>query len=107
MINPGERTKQITLQVKTITQDAELNPVTTWVDWKTVWAKPIPKTSREYFRLQTVNSELEEAFNINYMGNVTSRMRVKFGSKYFDIIGSPINSGERNEELILSCKGVV
>jgi len=103
----GELTHQITLQIKSIAQDAELNAVETWADWRTVWAAPLPKAGREFFRLATMNSEIEEVFKIRYMGSVTSRMRVKFRGRYFDIIGPPINPEERNEELLLTCKGVI
>lgn len=98
--------QRITIQRAIITQDSELNPIETWEDWLTVWAEAIPKDSREYFRLQTMNSETTEAFKIYYVGSITSHMRVKFKNRYFPLIGEPINTGERNEELILTCKAV-
>lgn len=106
-MNPSVLTKQLTLQIKTITQDAELNPIETWNDWRTVWTAPMPKTSKEYFKLQTMNNEITEVFKVRYNANINSYMRVKFRNKYFDIIGSPINPEERNEELWITCKGVV
>ena len=107
MIKAGELNQRITIQRAIITQDSELNPVETWEDWLTVWAEAIPRDSREFFRLQTMNSEMTEAFKTYYVKSVTSHMRVKFKRKYLSIIGEPINTGERNEELILTCKGAI
>jgi len=105
-MNIGELTHQITLQIKTITQDAELNPIETWNDWRTVWASPMPKTGREFYKLATVNSEITEVFKIRYIGGVNPHQRVKFRCKYFEII-EVINEGEKNETLTLTCKGVI
>jgi SPP1 family predicted phage head-tail adaptor len=96
----------LTLQSKTITQDEELNPVETWESLKTVWAQPLEKTSREFFRLATMNAEITQAFRIRYAAGITAHMRVIFKETVLDIIGDPINEGERNISMLLSCKGV-
>ena len=106
-MNPGELTHQIIIQIKSITQDAELNSIITWLDWRTVWASPLPKTGREYYKLATVNSEITEAFKIRYIAGVNSHQRIKFMNKYLEIIGDPINEGERNISLVLTCKGAI
>ena len=105
-MNPGELTHQIVLQIKSITQDAELNPIETWQDWRTVWASPMPKTGREFYKLATVNSEITEAFKIRYIAGVNPHQRIKFRNKYLEII-DVINTEEKNKEIILTCKGVV
>ena len=105
-MNPGELTHQIILQIKSITQDAELNPIETWNDWRTVWASPMPKTGREFYRLSTNNSEITEAFKIRYIAGVNPRQRVKFRNKSFEII-DVMNTEEKNEELILTAKVAV
>ena len=101
----GKLTKWITLQGQATTQDAELNPVTTWTDWRTVKAEPLTKTSREFFRLATNNAEITHVFRIRYIGGVTAYKRVKFGRKLLEIIGEPDNEGERNVSLLITCKG--
>jgi SPP1 family predicted phage head-tail adaptor len=105
-MNPGELTHQIVLQRKRLVQDSELNMQEDWVDWRTVWCSPLPKTGREYYKLAASNSEIEEVFKIYYVGWVSSHLRIKFRGKSFEIIGPPINPGERNEELLLACKAV-
>lgn len=106
MVNPGSLTHLIALQIKSITQDSELNSIETWNDWRTVWAKPIPKSGREFFKLQTMNSEITEAFKIRYIAGVNPHQRVKFRGKYFEIV-DVINEGERNVSLLLTCKGAI
>ena len=106
MINPGELTHQIILQIKSITQDAELNSIITWLDWRTIWASPLPKTGREYYKLATVNSEITEAFKVRYIGFMSPHLRIKFRNKYFEII-EVINTDESNTELILTAKAVI
>ena len=105
-MNPGSLTHQIILQIKSITQDAELNSIETWRDWRTVWASPLPKTGREYYRLATNNSEITEAFKIRYIGFMSPHLRIKFRNKYFEII-EVINTDESNTELLLTAKAVV
>ena len=105
-MNPGELTHQIIIQIKSITQDAELNSIITWLDWRTIWASPLPKTGREYYKLATVNSDITEAFKTRYIGFISPHLRIKFRNKYYEII-DVINEGERNETLTITAKAVV
>ena len=103
----SERMKnKITIQSKIITQDEELNPIETWVDLVTVWVEVLSQNSREYYRLATLNSEIEKAFKIRYIDGITPHMRALFKTKTFEIIGVE-NVEERNTELIIICKGVI
>jgi SPP1 family predicted phage head-tail adaptor len=90
-----------------VTQDAELNNAETWADWKTVWAEPLDQTSREFYRLATANAEITRVWRIRYLTGVTPYQRIKYGSEYLEIVGKPINEGERNESLLVSCKAVM
>jgi SPP1 family predicted phage head-tail adaptor len=106
MIYAGKLTHQMTIQRQFITQDEELNSISAWVDWRTVWCEPMSHQGKEYYKLQNVNSEIEEAFRIRYMANITQHHRIKFKNKYYEIIDVD-NVGQKNIELILSCKAVV
>jgi SPP1 family predicted phage head-tail adaptor len=103
----GGMREQLIIQTKTLTQDSELNAVETWADWLTVRAEPIDKTSREFYRMSTINSEVTEVYRIRYVSGVTAHQRIKFNNRYLEIVGDPINEGERNISLLLSCKAVV
>ena len=102
----GELRNRITIQSKTITQDEELNPIETWVDFATPWVEVLPQNSREYYRLATINSEIEKAFKMRYMDGINPRMRALFKNKTFEIIGVE-NVKERNKEILLTAKAVV
>ena len=105
-MNAGELTHLIVLQKKSLTQDDELNSIVTWLDWRTIWTSPLPKTGREYYKLATVNSEITEAFKTRYIGFISPHLRIKFRNKYYEII-DVINEGERNETLTITAKAVV
>ena len=105
-MNAGKLTHLIVLQKKSLTQDAELNSIVTWLDWRTIWTSPLPKTGREYYKLATVNSEITEAFKIRYIGFMSPHLRIKFRNKYFEII-EVINTDESNTELLLTAKAVI
>lgn len=106
MINAGKLNQQIILQINNLTQDSELNQISNWINWRTVWAEPLKETSKEFYRLASNNSEIIKVFRIRYIHGVNANQRIKFKNKYFEIIGEPINEGEKNIELILTCKGV-
>lgn len=102
----GKLRERITLQTQVITQDAELNAITTWTDWQTVWAESLAKTSREFFRLATSNAEITRVFRIRYIGGVNARQRVVFKGKQLEMVGEPDNEGERDVSILIACKGV-
>lgn len=106
MINAGDLTHQISLYKKSIAQDAELSSTETWALWRTIWAQPMPKTSKEYYKLSTMNSEITEVFKTRYIAGITAHQRIKFKGKYLEIIDT-INVDEKNTELIITCKGAI
>lgn len=105
-MNPGVLTHQIILYVKSITQDSELNTVETWTLWRTLWAQPVSKTGKEYYKLSTINSDITEVFRIRYIAGITSRHKIKFRGKYLEII-DVINVDEKNVEILITCKGMI
>jgi SPP1 family predicted phage head-tail adaptor len=105
-MNPGILVHQIIIQIKSISQDAELNAVETWMDWRTLWAQAMPKLGKEYYKLQTINNDITEVFKTRYIAGINPRQRIKFMCKYYEII-DVINTDERNKELLITCKAVV
>lgn len=105
-MNLNDLTHQLTIMIKTISQDAELNAVETWNDWRSFWCGPLPKNGSEYYKMATVNSEITEIFRMRYTAGINPHQRVRFRCKIFEII-DVINVEEKNEELILTCKGAV
>ena len=56
---------------------------------------------RFYIRLEQRNDEFR--IIIRYLSGIVPKMRVKYGSRIFDIL-SVINVSERNRELQLMCR---
>jgi SPP1 family predicted phage head-tail adaptor len=48
-------------------------------------------------------SEISHKIRIRYLASVTPKLRIKFGTRYFDIV-SVINPDERNEYLEMMCR---
>ena len=103
-INPGEFRHQITIQkIDKIRNDyGEL--IDTWVDFLEIRAAIYPLSGKDFFVAETNNSEVTHKINIRYVEGITSAMRIKFGSRYFEITAPPINFQERNILLQIMCK---
>jgi len=62
-----------------------------------------PISGREYFSAQTTQADVTHRINLRYVAGVKPKMRVKYGSRIFDIL-SVSNVDERNRELQLMCR---
>lgn len=102
----GRLRHRITFQQATETYNDVGEPVTTWSDFKTVWAEVRPLKGEEYWSSQQVNAQITHRVNIRYLPGIDSTMRIKFKERYFDI-EPPLNADERNVRLSMYCKEVV
>ncbi|HII3799618.1 TPA: phage head closure protein [Pasteurella multocida] len=102
-MNIGKLRHRITIQRQVNTLNEYGASVTVWRDVKTVWAEVKPLSGREYFSAQQVQSEITTQIFIRYLPGVLPTMRVKFGSRFFEIV-SVINASERDIYLQLMCK---
>ena len=102
----GKLRHSVTLQSQSLTADGAGGATESWVDFVTVRANVEPLSGTEAFQAQQVNDDLSHTVTMRYYPGVTSKMRVKYGTRYF-LIESIINTGERNREMILACREVV
>lgn len=72
----------------------------------TVWGSIEPLSGNERLRMQQVQAEVTHRVRIRYRSGVTPELRVKFGTRYFNIL-SVTNWEERNRELEIMCKELV
>lgn len=77
-----------------------------WTDFATVYADVEPLTGRELFQAQQVNDELTHKITIRYIPGLSSKMRVKYGSRIFQI-ESVLDVGERHREVQLMTRELV
>ena len=87
-VRAGELDRRITLQRATVTRDGLNNPVETWGDYATVWAKYEPVSDGEKFRAGERASEIGARFMIRYssqVADVSPKDRILFGGREFAI----------------------
>lgn len=80
-----------------------------WKNYLTTRAAIYPVSAREFFSAEMKNSEVSHKVFMRYIPQVeiTTDMRIQFGSRIFELIGPPINFEEKNNQLLLMCKEVV
>jgi SPP1 family predicted phage head-tail adaptor len=99
----GKLRHRVTIEQVTETRDADGSVIETWATYATVQASIEPVSGREYFAVQSTQADVTHRIYTRYVSAVVPRMRVKYGSRIFEIL-SVINTGERNRELQLMCR---
>lgn len=99
----GRLIHRITIQSVTQGVDAYGGVTETFSDFVTVMADIRFITGREYFMANQVNSNAEYKMNTHWYAGINNKMKVKFGTRKFDIL-SVYNVDEMNRELIIVCK---
>lgn len=82
----GKLRHKIIIEEPTETQDAYGQPVKTWTTFKTRRASYNNLSGNEKFVSQQVNSESKVAFTVRHITGVTTKMRIYFDSRYFNIL---------------------
>ena len=103
----GKLRSRITIQYPNPTQDPTNDPVVAWVDLAMVWADIRPVGGQERLQRQAdqVVAQVDHRIKMRWRGDVTPKMRVKFGARYFDI--GPVDDPDgRKRELVLQCREV-
>lgn len=82
-------------------QLASGEPDATWTDVVTnVHAAIEPLRGRELLAAQQINAEVSGTVRMRYRAGVTSAMRIKWGTRYYDIL-AVVDFEERHVELLL------
>lgn len=99
----GSLRHRITIEEATETLTSIGEVTQTWATFATVWAKVEPLNGREYWQSAQINSEITGKITIRYLEDITTKMRIKFGSRIFNI-EAILNSEEKNKEMTLLIK---
>ena len=102
----GQLRHKVIIQENTPSRDDYGAEAESWSNFATVWAAIEPIRGREFWESQQINAEVTARITIRYLSGVTPKMRVKYGTRIFDII-SVINPEERNRDLQLMVKEAV
>lgn len=109
-INAGKYRHIVTFQRLKETQNSygetSKNIEENWEDAITTRVGIFPISGREFLALEgdLKQGEVSHRIVLRYLKGIDSKMRVKFGTRFFDIISPPINNYERNDELLLFAK---
>jgi SPP1 family predicted phage head-tail adaptor len=99
----GKLRHPITIEQVAETQDPDGSVIETWSTYANAQAAFEPISGREYFAAQTTQADVTHRISLRYVSGVVPKMRVKYGTRTFDIL-SVINTNERNRELQLMCR---
>lgn len=102
----GDLRHSVTIERVTETTDDLGQPVQVWTPVATVRAAVEPLQGRELYAAQAVHSEAQYNVRVRYLSGITPKDRVKYGSRYLNIL-SVIDKEERHRELTLLCSEVV
>lgn len=91
----GDLNLRVALEIATVTRDTYGAEILTWRNLATVWASKEHKTSRKFYAAQKINAEITDLFTIRYRAGMTTRLRVTYDGKTYNIIGSDDPDGKR------------
>lgn len=87
MIEAGKLNRQITLERRSMAQDATGSPIETWNTLATVWAEKVDmRGSERYTAAQTV-AQLDTKFRIRYRHGLTPIDRITYDGRVYDVGG--------------------
>ena len=84
----GELDRRITIQRATVTLNEFNEPIETWGDLTTVWAKRRDASATESYRAQEVGAQISTRFTIRWsttVEGVTPTDRVSFDDRLYNI----------------------
>jgi SPP1 family predicted phage head-tail adaptor len=106
-MQPGQLRHQIYLQGLTRTDDEGGGGEEAWGDASgPLWAEIRPLTGTEAIRAMQSEATLTHTVRLRYRPGVTTRMRLRYGARHFDI-RHVIDVQERHIELQLLCEEIL
>lgn len=96
----GRLRHKIIIEKPTETTSDTGDVIQSWAEFATIWAEVTPLRGREYWASKQTTSEITGKIRIRYLDSITPKMRVKFGSRIFNI-EAVLNPNEKNIETIL------
>lgn len=76
-----------------------------WLTFADLWAEIDPKNGKESFKSDQYHEFLDVVFGCRHSPGVIPKMRVKYGSRYFNI-KSILNPLERNERMLIGAQEI-
>lgn len=98
----GKLRHYITIETPTRNGDGQKGYSFSWSTLADVWADIRPTSSSDRFSQNHVYNGTSHQVEIRSLAGVTTKERIKFGTRYFTISGV-VNEDERNQRMTLSC----
>lgn len=96
----GKLDRRITIQRATVTYNEFNDPIESWSDLVTVWAKRTDASAAESYRAQEVGAQISARFTIRYssdVADVNPKDRIVFGGRDYNITGVREPDSTRNQ----------
>lgn len=84
-VNIGELRHRITFQSLSLTGDGQGGSLTSWTNFKTVWAKLKPISGRERNFAQRIEDVYTHEITIRKLDGITTTMRISFQNRIFQV----------------------
>lgn len=98
----NELRHRVVFQSRQETDDGYGGKTVSWQDVFEAWAKIEPVSASERFKAMGMNMKVSHRIYIRYRPEVSSKMRIKYGKRKFEIEGI-IDIGEQKKYLELLC----
>ena len=98
----GTLRHRVSIQIQTGTPDGLGGETLAWSNVSGLSSVPAaiwPLSSRESLDAMKLESVVSAKVRIRYTSGITSKHRIVFGTRIFNILGDPINYEERNKYL--------
>lgn len=109
----GDLDKTISIQKQSNVSDGMGGFTMTWVDIVTgsatatnIWAAIWPVSAKQKIEAMQEQSTITHRVRVRYRSGITAGMRIKFGSRVFDIIEPPIDPNMANKMLDILAREV-
>lgn len=102
MIRAGKLRHRVAIQESVSTPDGIGGQTLSWQNKTGMGSIPaaiMPLTSKEQIDAMKLESVATNKIRIRYRTGITSKNRIVFGSRVFNILGAPINYDERKRQL--------
>lgn len=103
----GSLNNRITIQSKTTTYDSYGGPVDAWADTVDLWAQVETTGGGDFYAAQKLDASVTAVFTVRYRTDLTSLNRIKYGTRIFDILGTPRDPDGLGVKLLISAKEVI
>ena len=101
----SEANHLVWIQTSVRVADGEGGQTKAWTDTLQTWASVSPIQARQRFEYESVNVHATHLLRIRGAVTVTEKNRVRFGSRYFEIL-TVENIRERSIVQVLTCKEI-